>query len=74
MEILKIYLEEQLLKKYYVIKHLILLKIQSMMGISLDLLQWFTKFLIKSLLVHAPIRLLVLLLTQGLDLILKTIN
>ena len=32
MEILKIYLEEQLLIKYYVIKHLILLKILDMVG------------------------------------------
>ena len=31
MEILKIYIEEQLLIKYFVIKHLILLKIQNMM-------------------------------------------
>ena len=31
MGILRIYLEERLLKKYYVIKHLILLKIQNMM-------------------------------------------
>ena len=37
-EILKIYLEEQLLIKYYVIKHLILLKIQNMVDIKLVLL------------------------------------
>ena len=33
--------EEQLLIKYYVIKHLILLKIQNTMDINMDLLQWF---------------------------------
>ena len=32
MEVLKIYLEEQLLMEYCIIKHLILLKIQNMMG------------------------------------------
>ena len=37
MEILKIFLEEQLLIEYYMIKHLILLKIQNMMHI---LLHW----------------------------------
>ena len=35
MEILKIYLEEQLLMKYYVIKQLILLRIQNMMNTSI---------------------------------------
>ena len=34
MEILKIYLEEQLPIKYYVIKYLILLKTESMMDIN----------------------------------------
>ena len=47
MEILKIKVEEQLLIKYYVTKHLILLKIQYMMGVNIDLLQWFINFLIK---------------------------
>ena len=47
MEILKIYLEEQLLIKYYVIKHLILLKIRNMIDINVDLLQCFINFLIK---------------------------
>ena len=32
---------------YYVIKHLILLKIQNMMDINVDLLQWSITFLIK---------------------------
>ena len=32
-------------------KHLILLKIQNMVGINLDLLQWFTILLIKNFLV-----------------------
>ena len=49
MEILKIYLEEQLLIKYYMIKHLLLLKIQIMMDINVDLLQWFTNFSIELL-------------------------
>ena len=39
MEILKIYLKKQLLIKYCVIKHLILLKIRKMMDIIMDLLQ-----------------------------------
>ena len=47
MEILKIYLQEQLLIQYDVIKHLILLKIRNMMVINVDLLQWFIKILIK---------------------------
>ena len=41
MEILEIYLEEQLLIKYYVIKHLILLKIRNKMDIEEVLLHWF---------------------------------
>ena len=49
-KILKIYLEEQILIKYYVIKHLTLLNIQKMMDINVDLLQWFIIFSIKSLL------------------------
>ena len=47
MEILKIEIEEQLLINYYVIKHLILLKIQSMADSNVYLLQWSIKFLIK---------------------------
>ena len=47
MEILRICLEEQLLIKNYVIKHLMLLKIQNMMDINADFLQWFTDTLIK---------------------------
>ena len=39
--------EEQLLIKYCVIKHIILLKIQNMMNIKEILLQWFINFLIK---------------------------
>ena len=38
MEILRIYLEEQLLIKYYVIKHLILLNIENMVNIKEALL------------------------------------
>ena len=49
LEVLKIYLEEPLLIKYHVIKHSILLKIQNMREIIVDLLQWFTNFLIKTL-------------------------
>ena len=41
----------QLLIKYCVIKHSILLKILNMMDINADLIQWSTKFLIKKLLV-----------------------
>ena len=44
--------EEQLLIKYYVIKHLILQKIRSFRDISVDLLQWFINFLRKNLLVE----------------------
>ena len=40
IEILTIYLEEQLLIKYNVIKYLILLKIQNVMDIKKVLLQW----------------------------------
>ena len=39
---------EQLLLKYCMIKHLILLKIQNMMDIKVDFLQWSTNFLIKN--------------------------
>ena len=52
MEILKIQLEEQLLIKYCVIKHLRLLKIQNMMDIKGVILQWFINLLIKRLLVE----------------------
>ena len=44
MKILKIYVEEQLLIMYYVIKHLILLKILNMLGTKELLLQWFKRF------------------------------
>ena len=40
---------KQLIIKYYVIKHLILLKSQNMMDINADVLQWFIKFLMKGL-------------------------
>ena len=46
MEILQIYLEKQLLIKYYVTKHLISLEIQNAMNIT----QWFKTFSIKGLL------------------------
>ena len=39
----KYFIDEYLLIKYYVIKHLILLKIQNMMDISVDLLEFFNK-------------------------------
>ena len=42
-------LEEQSQKKYDVIKHLILIKIQNIMDINADLLQWYVNFLIKNL-------------------------
>ena len=50
MEILSIYLEEQLLKKILHTKPLILLKIQNMMDIKDVLLEWFDGLLIKSVL------------------------
>ena len=50
MEILSIYLEEQLLKKILHTKPLILLKIQNMMDIKDVLLEWFDSILIKSVL------------------------
>ena len=40
MKILKIELEEQILTKYYVIKHFSL-KIQNLMDIHVDVFQWF---------------------------------
>ena len=52
MEILKIQLEEQLLIKYCVIKHLRLLKIRNMMDIKGVILQWFINLLIIRLLVE----------------------
>ena len=51
MEVLRVCLEEQLLIKYYLIKDLILLKIQNLMDIKKVLLQCFINFLIKVLLV-----------------------
>ena len=42
----------QLLIKYYMIKHLILLKIHNSMHINVDLLQWFINFLIKKYLME----------------------
>ena len=48
MGILKIYLKEQLLINFYMIKHLILLKIQNLIDITEIFLQWFTIFLNKS--------------------------
>ena len=48
----KVYLKKQLQIKYYVIKHLILLKILNMTDINVDLLQWFINVLIKRLLVQ----------------------
>ena len=50
MEILRIYLEEQPLIKYYAIKHLILLKSRNLMYSKEDLLRWFINFSIKFLL------------------------
>ena len=49
MDVLNINQEERLLIKYYVIEHLIFLKIQNMADIKENLRQWFTYFLIKSL-------------------------
>ena len=47
MEILKILKKEQVLIKFYEIKHLILLKTINMMVIKEGLLLWFLNFLIK---------------------------
>ena len=49
IEISNVYQEEQHQTKYYVRRHLALLVIQSMRGISMDLHQWSTNFLIRSL-------------------------
>ena len=49
MKILKTYLEDQLLIRCYVVKHLILLKVLATMEINVDLLKWFIRFLIKRL-------------------------
>ena len=51
MVILKNHLEKQLLIKYYMMKHLTLYTILNMMGIKVNLLQWFMNFLIKNQLV-----------------------
>ena len=57
-------------KVYYIVKHLELLKTQKMLDINVDLLLWLINFLIESM----PMKLLVLLLTKGQELILKTNN
>ena len=44
---MEILIEEQVLTKYYVIKHLILPKIHILMDFNVDLLQLFIKFLTK---------------------------
>ena len=48
IEILRIYLGDQLVIKYYMIKHLTFLKIKSMIDINVELLQWILNFFIKS--------------------------
>ena len=50
IEILRIFLKEQRLIKYYVIKNLILVKIQNNIGTREIFLQWSIIFLIKGLL------------------------
>ena len=57
-DILNVYLEEQLLIKYYVIKHLILQQIPNMMDINVVLLQWFINFWIKILILRMQAHLL----------------
>ena len=47
MEILKDLNRKQLLIKYYLRKHLILLKIQIIMDFNVEMFQWFILFLIK---------------------------
>ena len=49
MEILKICLKQQILIRFYLTKLLTLQKIENVMDISVDFLQWFTNFLIKTL-------------------------
>ena len=49
MEILRICPKQQMLIKYYMINHLILLKILNIMYINVELLYWFIYFLINSL-------------------------
>ena len=50
IEIFKTYLKEQPLLEYCIIKNLLLLKIQNMMNVNIELLQWFIHFLLKGLL------------------------
>ena len=57
-DILNVYLEEQLLIKYYMIKHLILQQIPNMMDINVVLLQWLINFWIKILLLRMQAHLL----------------
>ena len=64
MEFFKIQLEEQLLIKYYLIKHLILLKIQNMMYINADLLQQFIDFLIKKTLLVVVLQMRIFLISN----------
>ena len=59
MEILKIYLEQQLLIKYYVMKYLALIQIRNKIDINVDFIHWFIKGLIKRLLLLVQINLLV---------------
>ena len=49
MEILKICRKQQILIRFYLTKLLTLQKIENVMDISVDFLQWFTNFLIKTL-------------------------
>ena len=49
MENLKIELEEKILVKYCVVKHIILLKVLNTIDIKEILFQWFISFLIKRL-------------------------
>ena len=52
MKILRVCLEDKLLIKYYVIKHLILLKIPNMISMNANFHYWFINILIKSLLLR----------------------
>ena len=52
MKILRVWLEDKLLIKYYVINYLILLKIPNMININANFDHWFINILIKSLLLH----------------------
>ena len=56
MEILKIELEEQLLRKYYGTKHFILLTMKNMINIKEVLRQWLNKVFYKRKAAGGPVK------------------